>query len=124
MQEDAVAVQVALCCSVPAHWLLLKSRLEKICPRSQGAQALWRWNSRGQEPLQLPFLLQVTSYNREGVLHGENVFAPHDAYLHLYNGVPTLHEGVPCCGCVHHLSSFVLKKPVSVIVLCQALTRL
>ena len=64
-------VQVALCCSVPAHWLLLKARLEKICPRSQGAQALWRWNSRGQEPLQQPFLLQVTSYNREGVLHGE-----------------------------------------------------
>jgi len=63
-------LQVALCCSVPAHWLLLKSRLEKICPRSQGAQALWRWNSRGSEPLQHPFLLQVTSYNREGVLHG------------------------------------------------------
>lgn len=61
--------RVALCCSVPAHWLLLKSRLEKICPRSQGAQALWRWNSRGAEPLQHPFLLQVTSYNREGVLH-------------------------------------------------------
>jgi hypothetical protein len=31
---------------------------------------LWRWNSRGSEPLQHPFLLQVTSYNREGVLHG------------------------------------------------------
>lgn len=62
--------QVALCCSVPAHWLLLKSRLEKICPRSQGAQALWRWTSRTSEPLLHPFLLQVTSYNREGVLHG------------------------------------------------------
>lgn len=68
---EPTVVQVALCCSVPAHWLLLKARLEKICPRSQGAQALWRWNSRGQEPLQQPFLLQVTSYNREGVLHGE-----------------------------------------------------
>jgi hypothetical protein len=66
----SLTLQVALCCSVPAHWLLLKSRLEKICPRSQGAQALWRWNSRGSEPLQHPFLLQVTSYNREGVLHG------------------------------------------------------
>lgn len=65
-------VQVALCCSVPAHWPLLKIRLEKICPRSQGAQALWRWNNRGQETLQHPFLLQVTSYNREGVLHGES----------------------------------------------------
>ena len=63
-------MQVALCCSVPAHWLLLKSRLEKICPRTQGAQALWRWNSRTSESLQHPFLLQVTSYNREGVLHG------------------------------------------------------
>lgn len=60
--------RVALCCSVPAHWVLLKSRLEKICPRSQGAQALWRWNSH-TEPSQNPFLLEVTSYNREGVLH-------------------------------------------------------
>ena len=68
---EPTVVQVALCCSVPAHWLLLKTRLEKICPRSQGAQALWRWNRQGQEPLQHPFLLQVTSYNREGVLHGE-----------------------------------------------------
>ncbi|KAL3157737.1 hypothetical protein ABBQ32_012162 [Trebouxia sp. C0010 RCD-2024] len=67
--KTSSCVQVALCCSVPAHWPLLKTRLEKICPRSQGAQALWRWNSRGQEPLQHPFLLQVTSYNREGVLH-------------------------------------------------------
>ena len=66
-----VNVQVALCCSVPAHWLLLKGRLEKICPRSQGAQALWRWNAHGSEPLQHPFLMQVTSYNREGVLHGK-----------------------------------------------------
>lgn len=65
-------VQVALCCSVPAHWPLLKTRLEKICPRSQGAQALWRWNNRGQETLQQPFLLQVTSYNCEGVLHGKS----------------------------------------------------
>ena len=68
-------MQVALCCSVPAHWLLLKSRLEKICPRTQGAQALWRWNSRTSESLQHPFLLQVTSYNREGVLHGQSPIA-------------------------------------------------
>ena len=54
---------------VPAHWPLLKRRLEAICPNLHGETHLWRFAGRGQAP-QHPFLLQVTSYDRRGFLHG------------------------------------------------------
>lgn len=50
------------------HWDLLKRRLENVCPRPTGS-ALWRWNSSPQD-FQHPFMLQVSSYDRVGVLHG------------------------------------------------------
>eukprot|EP00891_Asterochloris_glomerata_P008160 jgi/Astpho2/8160/e_gw1.00120.231.1_t len=59
---------VVLCPGIPAHWALLKARLEKICPSGQAATSLWRWTSDRVE-VQHPFLLQVTSYDRAGVLH-------------------------------------------------------
>lgn len=60
--------QVKLGAGVPAHWSLLKRRLEAICPNSHGDYSLWR-NTRRQD-FQHPFLLQVTSYDRRGFLHG------------------------------------------------------
>ena len=54
---------------VPAHWPLLKRRLEAICPNLHGETHLWRFAARARPP-QHPFLLQVTSYDRRGFLHG------------------------------------------------------
>lgn len=54
---------------VPAHWQLLKRRLEAICPNTHGDHNLWRLNSMRQD-YQHPFMLQVTSYDRRGFLHG------------------------------------------------------
>lgn len=60
--------KVKLGAGVPAHWPLLKRRLEAICPNSHGDYSLWRNNLR--QDFQHPFLLQVTSYDRRGFLHG------------------------------------------------------
>jgi hypothetical protein len=60
--------KVKLGAGVPAHWPLLKRRLEAICPNSHGDYSLRR-NARRQD-FQHPFLLQVTSYDRRGFLHG------------------------------------------------------
>ncbi|CAL8469360.1 g8901 [Coccomyxa elongata] len=59
--------KVKLGAGVPAHWPLLKRRLEAICPNSHGDYSLWR-DTRRQD-FQHPFLLQVTSYDRRGFLH-------------------------------------------------------
>ena len=61
-------LQVVLSPNVPAHWKLLKARLKAICPDINGTVPLWRYNS--PKDFQNPFLLQVTSYDRAGVLHG------------------------------------------------------
>ena len=54
---------------VPAHWPLLKRRLEAITPNPHAETHLWRFAGRAQAA-QHPFLLQVTSYDRRGFLHG------------------------------------------------------
>ena len=60
--------KVKLGAGVPAHWPLLKRRLEAICPNSHGDYSLWRKTRR--QDYENPFLLQVTSYDRRGFLHG------------------------------------------------------
>lgn len=48
-------MQVGLTPGMPAHWRLLKARLEELCPKS-----LWITNFRGPNTdLAVPFLLQV-----------------------------------------------------------------
>lgn len=61
--------QVGLTSGMPAHWRLLKSRLEALCPTSTGN--MWmRQHRNGAVDTEHPFLLQVSSYDRVGVLHG------------------------------------------------------
>ena len=61
--------QVGLTSGMPAHWRLLKSRLEALCPTSTGN--MWMRHYRnGTVDTEHPFLLQVSSYDRVGVLHG------------------------------------------------------
>lgn len=54
---------------MPAHWRLLKSRLEALCPTSTGNMWLRHYRN-GAVDTEHPFLLQVSSYDRVGVLHG------------------------------------------------------
>lgn len=54
---------------MPAHWRLLKTRLEGLCPTSTGNMWLRRWRDAAID-FANPFLLQVSSYDRVGVLHG------------------------------------------------------
>ncbi len=61
--------KVQLSLGVPAHWALLKRRLEAVCPSAAGEHQLWRWSSLPRD-FQHPFLLQVSSYDRRGFLHG------------------------------------------------------
>ena len=61
--------KVQLSAGVPAHWALLKKRLEAVCPSAAGEHQLWRWSSLPRD-FQHPFLLQVASYDRRGFLHG------------------------------------------------------
>jgi hypothetical protein len=61
--------KVQLSVGVPAHWALLKRRLEAVCPSAAGEHQLWRWSSLPRD-FQHPFLLQVSSYDRRGFLHG------------------------------------------------------
>ena len=61
--------KVQLSAGVPAHWALLKKRLEAVCPSVAGEHQLWRWSSLPRD-FQHPFLLQVASYDRRGFLHG------------------------------------------------------
>ncbi len=61
--------KVQLSLGVPAHWALLKQRLEAVCPSAAGEHQLWRWSSLPRD-FQHPFLLQVASYDRRGFLHG------------------------------------------------------
>ncbi len=43
-------------------------RLEAVCPSgADSIRSLWRWRSLPKE--QMPFLLQVASYDRQGMLH-------------------------------------------------------
>ncbi|KAK9831988.1 hypothetical protein WJX81_006685 [Elliptochloris bilobata] len=60
--------KVQLSIGVPAHWALLKRRLEAVCPSAAGEHQLWRWSSLPRD-FQHPFLLQVASYDRRGFLH-------------------------------------------------------
>ena len=57
------------------HWDLLKRRLENVCPSPTGS-SLWRWNSSSPEDFQHAFMLQVSSYDRVGVLHGASCPKP------------------------------------------------
>ena len=60
---------------MPAHWRLLKSRLEALCPTSTGS--MWMRHYRNGTPdTEHPFLLQVSSYDRVGVLHGAQLGSP------------------------------------------------
>ncbi|KAK9803674.1 hypothetical protein WJX72_010742 [[Myrmecia] bisecta] len=61
-------LKVELAAGVSPHWKLLKTRLEKVCPTTNNTHTLWRWHSNPKD-FQHPFLLQVTSYDRRGVLH-------------------------------------------------------
>lgn len=60
--------KVGLNSNVPPRWNLLKTRLEAVCPSgADSIRSLWRWRSLPKE--QMPFLLQVASYDRQGMLH-------------------------------------------------------
>lgn len=61
--------KVTLGQAMRAHWPLLRRRLEAICPSTHGDHSMWRYTSRTRDT-QHPFLLQVTSYDRRGFLHG------------------------------------------------------
>ena len=61
--------KVTLGQAMPPHWSLLRRRLEAICPSTHGDHSMWRYTSRTRDT-QHPFLLQVTSYDRRGFLHG------------------------------------------------------
>ena len=61
--------KVTLGQAMRAHWALLRRRLEAICPSTHGDHSMWRYTSRTRDT-QHPFLLQVTSYDRRGFLHG------------------------------------------------------
>ena len=53
---------------MPPRWSLLKTRLEAVCPSgTDSLAALYRWKSVPKEAP--PFLLQVASYDRAGMLH-------------------------------------------------------
>lgn len=67
--------KVTLGQAMPPHWSLLRRRLEAICPSTHGDHSMWRYTSRTRDT-QHPFLLQVTSYDRRGFLHGESLFLP------------------------------------------------
>ncbi|KDD75230.1 hypothetical protein H632_c796p2, partial [Helicosporidium sp. ATCC 50920] len=60
--------RVQLSSGVPPRWQLLKSRLEIMCPNGMDSlSALYKWRSLPKE--HPPFLLQVASYDRAGMLH-------------------------------------------------------
>lgn len=60
--------RVQLSSGVPPRWQLLRARLGSMCPNGTAAlDALWRWRSLPKE--HPPFLLQVASYDRQGMLH-------------------------------------------------------
>ena len=67
--------KVTLGQAMPPHWSLLRRRLEAICPSTHGDHSMWRYTSRTRDT-QHPFLLQVTSYDRRGFLHGESLLLP------------------------------------------------
>ena len=66
--------KVTLGQAMRAHWALLRRRLEAICPSTHGDHSMWRYTSRTRDT-QHPFLLQVTSYDRRGFLHGARACA-------------------------------------------------
>ena len=66
--------KVTLGQAMPPHWSLLRRRLEAICPTTHGDHSMWRYTSRTRDT-QHPFLLQVTSYDRRGFLHGARLWA-------------------------------------------------
>ena len=68
--------KVTLGQAMPPHWSLLRRRLEAICPSTHGDHSMWRYTSRTRDT-QHPFLLQVTSYDRRGFLHGESLLPTH-----------------------------------------------
>lgn len=60
--------KVGLNSNVPPRWNLLKTRLEGVCPSgADSIRSLWKWRSLPKE--QPAFLIQVTSYDRQGMLH-------------------------------------------------------
>ena len=86
-------VQVVLCPGIPAHWALLKARLEKICPSGQAATSLWRWTSDRVE-VQHPFLLQVSEQQAPILLLGRAEWAMCMCLLLIVHCTPDLcHAG-------------------------------
>ena len=73
------------------HWALLRRRLEAICPSTHGDHSMWRYTSRTRDT-QHPFLLQVTSYDRRGFLHGARACA------HCLASAFSLCYGAQCSG--------------------------
>ena len=64
------AKQVKLMADVSPHWSLLSAKLQKVC-NLDGA-VVSSWNARpAAENFGPPFLLSVSSYDRQGFLHGE-----------------------------------------------------
>lgn len=61
-----IMIVVRLAPRMPAHWKLLKTRLLELCPKH-----LWinSWRPPNPADVLVPFLLQVSSYDRAGVLH-------------------------------------------------------
>ena len=101
--------KVTLGQAMRAHWALLRRRLEAICPSTHGDHSMWRYTSRTRDT-QHPFLLQVTSYDRRGFLHGAHArtasCGPHPkSSLALgpdMTGSGNLQtSSCDCCGCHH-----------------------
>jgi hypothetical protein len=64
-----LTAQVKLSKGVRGHWPLLKSRLKKICNMDGAVLPLWSTRPAA-ESFGPPFLLSVSSYDRQGFLHG------------------------------------------------------
>lgn len=89
---------------MPPRWNLLKSRLEAVCPNgADQIRSLWKWRSLPKE--QMPFLLQVASYDRQGMLHSlTHALWESDTTVGAQaDGQECSSWGVRRCGCGCHL---------------------
>ncbi len=88
--------KVTLGQAMPPHWSLLRRRLEAICPSTHGDHSMWRYTSRTRDT-QHPFLLQVTSYDRRGFLHGARPPPKHQLFCVRPCGVHSAQLLCPAC---------------------------
>lgn len=64
-----LVLQIRLARDLRPHWNLLKVKLMKLCNLDGAVVSLWR-NRPAAENFGPPFLLSVSSYDRQGFLHG------------------------------------------------------